>query len=62
MTCATCQHWKADESPPFGECQRIKSETMDVLEAEPAFVYSCDGCRQPLLTKPDFGCSLWEAR
>jgi hypothetical protein len=62
--CETCKWWETTkEGYSRGECKRVKSDDHESGHpADPAMVLSCDGCHQELMTKPDFGCVLWESK
>ncbi len=77
-TCGTCRHWGVDlrnsrQDTLAGwvdqkRCYRIADssehvfDNEHVLDDEPAYTQDGSGYFSALLTKPDFGCVLWEPK
>ena len=76
--CGTCKHWGVDlrnshQDTSCGpgdqkRCFRIADSSEHVfdgehvLDDEPAYTADGSGYYSAILTKPDFGCVLWEAK
>lgn len=62
-TCETCKHWAVPSGRPWGLCSRGKSR--DGLQEDPdtlAWAESWLDDPADLLTRPDFGCVMHEAK
>ena len=73
--CGTCEHWGNAKGKIFPgnlnghgdqkKCFRIADSadfSNSVLENEPAYTEDGSGYYSALMTKPDFGCVLWEPK
>ena len=54
-----CDHLKAGEDPYWEE---ERNETIDGILSQPALVVDGSGYHAELLTRADFGCTLWEGK
>ena len=77
MTCSECKYWDRPFDPKgsrswydlFGRCGRIlhpyairQAHGKEAIATEPAYVTDASDYDATLWTKPDFGCTAFEAK
>lgn len=61
--CLTCKHWKATTITKRTCCHRITDGSERIIEENPpAWIANGGDAWAYLVTDPDFGCTLWEAK
>lgn len=61
--CRTCGHWGEWEIEGEGMvCDAIRSDVDGGSAEDPAFISLDSTTEAAFITRPDFGCVLWQAR